>query len=241
VNTPLPPEAKPVHAVAHLSTAFRNRLCKWIPDVFGAYSGLYPDEGCFAHPKAAAVVAIYDDALARLEGKTGARADAAREHIVKAHAPIAAALELVNSLQGDFGGPLGVELQSRINSTRAALVATITAKETATREGVQNALLAIEQAWADIRELDRDLASIYERLIVPPLPNLDELRNAETLTREIESLPGTRPSAVQVHGAIEQGLKADPAIARMFVAFETKPDHELVKWRARGLAERPAV
>jgi len=236
--TALPEEAKPVETLHHLSRVIVTRLARWIPDVVGAVGFHYPDDDKFAYPKAGAVVEVYDDALARLKGKTGERAKAARERVRTDRAPIAAALDLINSLRGDLSGPLGVELRTRIASTRAALASALAEKEVAPRAKIRDAVIAIEEAWADIRELDRDLASLYERLIVPPLPDIDELRGAERLTVKLESSPAERVRAVDVHAAIEQGINAPAHMAVLFIAYETKPDHPLVQWRAQALAER---
>jgi hypothetical protein len=189
---------------------------------------------------ARAVVAIYDDALARLEGKTGPRADAARDQISAARAPIAAAFDLVKSLQADFGGPIGLELQQRIVSTRAGLSAALAAKELATRATVDAALLEVERCLADARELDRDISSINDRLSVRFLqwPNLEELQSAESSTRDLEKQSAKNPKAAQVHAAIEQGIKAPAHVAALWIAYESQPDHPLTEWRWRGFAER---
>lgn len=232
-----PEESKPVLTAKHLSDRIRNRLCQWVPNVFNAPGFCYPDEAKMAHPRATAAVAVFDVALARLKGKTGERAEAAREAITAARAPIAAALDLVNSIGADLNGPIGVELQSRIQATRAALATALAAKEVAPRAQIRDVVIAIEEAWADIRELERDLDSVYERLIVPPLPDLGGLQSAEVSTRALESLPA-KPSALQVHAAIQQGLEAPAHVAALFVAFETKPEHPCIQWRAQAVAER---
>lgn len=177
-----------VHPRTHLSRALTHRLQSWIV-VLNAPGRT--DEDKLARPKATAAIAIYDDALCRLEAskKTGARADAAREQIRAARAPLAAAVELVDSIGYDFGGVLGIDLQNRIAGARADLLAALAAKELATRSTVEAALLSIEQCWADVREIDRDLASIYERLIVPPLGDIDALRSAEYRRRSRASPP----------------------------------------------------
>lgn len=243
LNAALREAAAPVHTTQHLSAALRGRLCQWIPDVFD--SGVHRvDSDKLAHPKATAIVAIYDDALARLEGKTGSRADASRKQIRAARAPLAEALDLVNSIQGDFGGPLGRTLQKRIASTRAGLASALAAKEVATRDTIDAAVLECERCLADIRELDRDLASIYEGLIVPwkrpgvLWPEIDDLCRAESSTLALQQLSPKRLRAAEVHTAIEMGLKAPAHEAMLWPAYETAPDHPLIQWRAQALAER---
>lgn len=230
----------PVNTRAHLGSIISSRLCQWVGDC-GDSRGPDPDK--LGHPRVTAVVAVFDDALSRLDGKTGARADAAREHIRAARAPLAAALELVNGLGAGLDQPLALELQKRIASTRAGLAAALAAKELATRDKIEAALLEVEKSWADIRELDRDLTSVYERLsfptLKPLLPNLDELLSAKQTTAALEAVPVKRIRAADVHAAIEFAMNAAPNVALLCVAFETQPDHPLIKWRAQALAERP--
>jgi len=69
-------------------------------------------------------------------------------------------------------------------------------------------------------------------------PKIEDLQSAEASTRALESVPGKRVRAADVHAAIDQGLKAPDHVAALWVAYEAQPDHELVKWRWRGYAER---
>jgi hypothetical protein len=233
--------ATPVNPRAYLSTLISGRLCQWVGDC-GDSRG--PDTDKLAHPKVTAVVAIYDDALARLKGKTGERADAARAQISAARTPLASALDLVNSIQGDFDGPLSRELEKRIATTRAALASALAAREVATRATIDAAVLECERCLADLRELDRDLASVYEKLsfptLKPLLPNFDEIAAAKQATASLEAVPAKRVRAADVHAAIEQGLKAPAHVAVLWIAYETKPvdSCELLQWRWRGFAER---
>lgn len=236
-NQQLNQAAQPVNARVHLSDILRNRMAKWLGPVFNAPGFVVPDPDKIAMPKVAAVLAIYDEALARLEGKTGTRADAARERITAARAPLAAGRDLVDSIGADFNGVLANELCRRIDSTRSNLGKAIAAKEVASRQTVEVALLEIERCLADIRELDREIASIYERLIVPPLPdNLENLQLAEASTRALQQQV-KNPSAAQVHAAIEEGLKASDHVAALWIAYEAA-ENDLVQWRWRGYAER---
>lgn len=232
--------ASPVSPFGHLSQTLRDRLHQWVSE-----RPRPPGSDLLAHEMVSAVVAIYDDALAQLSGKTGERADAARAQISAARAPLAAGLELVDALQANFGGVLAVELQKRITSTRAALASALAAKEVATRSTIDAAVLEVERCLADIRELDRDLGSIREGLIVPwksPYralwPDIEDLRSAAQSTRALEQQRAKSPRAAEVHAAIEQGIKAPTHVAVLWIAYETKSDHELLVWRWRAFAER---
>jgi hypothetical protein len=235
--------SEPVNAHSFLRDALRGRLPQWF-HVPGAPGFAHPDSDKFAWPKVTAIVAIYDDALARLEKKTGARADTAREQLRAAREPLAAKLDLVNSIRADFGGPLGLELQQRVSTTRLHLRQALAAKELANSSKIEAALLDVEKAWASIRELSRDLDSINERLIVPwktnglAWPDLAELESAERSTAALESVSAKQVRAAHVHAAIEQGIKAPAHVAALWIAYESNSDHELLKWRWRAYAER---
>lgn len=234
-TTQLREAASAVNARTHLSQILSPRLDQWDTPYKRHPEVVTPSY----HAHATAIVALYDQALARLKG-ADARAASARDQISTAREPLAAALALVDSLRADFSGPLGVELQNRITATRANLAAAVAAKELATRSTIDAALLEVERCLADVREIERDLAAIYERLSPRTLqwPDLDALRTAEPATRELERQSAKNPKAAQVHAAIEQGLEAPADVAALFVAFETQPDHELLKWRWRAYAER---
>ena len=233
---------EPVNPRAHIATAL-GRLTSWL-NVPGRPGFSKPDDDKYAHPKVTAVVAIYDRALALLDKKKGPRADAAREQLAAAREPLARKLDLANALGADFDGPLGCELQRRIATTRLRLRQALAAKELANSSKIEAALLEEAKAWADIRELARDLESINEQLIVPwrtnglAWPDLAELEDAERSTATLSSVPTKQVRAAHVHAAIEQGMKAPAHVAAIFVAFESDPEHPLIKWRAQALAER---
>lgn len=227
--------ASPVNPRALLDQILGPRLNQWDKP-------LTRDSEVPAQEVARAILAIYDDALARLKGKTGPRAVAALAQISTSRAPIAAAFELAKSLQAEVGfdGVLGRELQKRIVSTRVALAAALAVRELATRSTIDAALLECERCMADCRELDRDIAAINDRLSVRFLqwPNLLELRSAEATTQALEKQSAKNPKAAQVHAALALGLEAPAHVAALWIAYETQPDHELIKWRARAAAER---
>lgn len=234
----LPDEAKPTNSRYDLSQALASRLSMWLPGVLNGYT---IDDGTHAHPRVTALVSIYDDALARLKGKTGARAETAREQISASRAPLVEQLVLVNGLGAGFDGPLSLEFRSRIDSTRAALAKVLYDIHLATRATVAELLVEKERCLADCRELERDLAAVSDGIIAPrPLPNPDEFSKAKQMTAALEAVPAKRVRATDVHGAIEQGMNTPPGVAALFVAYETKPDHPLVVWRAQALAERVA-
>jgi hypothetical protein len=229
--------ATPVNPRAHLSTILSARLNQWDqPLVRTASEAPLPR----AIEIARELVRLFDGAERSLGDRSGARADAARKLISEAREPIADRIKLVDGLRADFSGPLGRELQARIVSTRAALASALAAKELATRATVDAALLEVERCLADCRELARNFEATNERLSVRLLqwPNLDELRSAQASTQALEKQSAKNPKAAAVHAAIAQGLEAPAHVAALFVAFESSPDHELVKWRWRAYAER---
>jgi len=223
---------EPVNARAELSRLLRARLCAWLGFVHDAPGFSVPDRDRWFYPKAAAALAVYDDALAKLEGKTCPRAASAREMLTAARAPLAAGRDLADSLGPNLDQSLALELGERMTAARAALRAAIVAKETATRPTVGSALLEIEKCFCDLKAVDLDVDSINERLILPPLPSIEELESAAANTRALESVK--RPKAADVHAAIEQGVKAPAHVGALWIAYETQPDNELVKWRWRG-------
>jgi len=236
----LPPEAKPVNSHVELARLIQHRLSAWLPGVYQATWS--PDHDKFLHPRVSALVAVYDAALARLEGKTGTRAEAARKLLTDARAPFAAQLQVVDGLGAGLDRPLALEYRARIDSTRAALAKVLHAIHAAKRADIAALVVEREGSLADCRELERDLAALYESIMRSHTPaQLDELlaaaASAEVSTQALEALPA-KPRAVDVAAAITQGLEAPAHVAALFVAYETKPDHPAIKWRTQALAER---
>lgn len=218
---------------AELSSRLRGRLSRWVP-AWGAAPRAEYDL-----PKAQAIIAEIDRAFALLEKKkASARVDSARCYLADLRAPVAGVIALVESLGADFDGPLGIELTSRLRSTRLAYRAAMAAREVATRGNIKEAMLEVEASLADLRQLDRDIDSVNAGLIRLVLPESSAFLEAKNQTRALE-----RAHRVTVHDiktAIDQGLAAPPLSAALFVAFESEPAHELVAWRTRAIEEHQA-
>jgi len=225
--------SEPVDPLGYIRAELRLPLLRWLPE-----RPRPPGSDELAYSSVSAVVALYDDALAKLKGKTGPRADAARTALAAARAPLVEKLALADALRIDFSGPLGLDLQKRIVATRANLRKAFAAREVATRDTIEEALLEIERCYADSRELARDLDAIKEKLSVPSPPNIEVLLSAETTTRDLESVSAKQVRAAHVHAAIEIGLKAPAHLAALWIAYERDSEHSLLAWRWRAYAER---
>jgi hypothetical protein len=191
--------------------------------------------------RAVAGLALLDEALLALGDRAGDRAAACREALTAQRDTIASAIAHYDSL-ANLEGPAAVELTNRIVALRAASDAAHHAREHATRESIQSALLEIERVAADARQLDRDIAAALSGLAVPALPNEQDFRDARASSEDLElRQPGKRPRAELVARAIEAGLRTPINVARLFICFETPggdQSHELIKWRAKALSER---
>lgn len=206
----------------HVIFLIRDRLVPWTDGARG---------------RAVAALALLDDAIARLKG-SGDRATHTRGVLKSRRETIARAAAVYDSIGEDFSGALAGELIARMTATRAALVAARAVRNLATRETVAEALIEIEKCLADIRQLDRDVIDVLSQLAVPSMPDAHDFARAEQATAALESASAKQLRAVDVHGAIGQALETPGSIADLFIIYETKPDHPLIKWRAQALAER---
>ncbi|HEX3850094.1 MAG TPA: hypothetical protein VHW01_03960 [Polyangiaceae bacterium] len=161
-----------------------------------------------------------------------------RKFLLDTRAKLQAALDAFDSVKEDLSGPVGRALIAKIATTRASLSAAQDAVHFATRDNVAELTLALHVEEAEGRELDRELVSIYESFEPPHLDNWEALiKDARGSTSDLERLPSRDPTVRQIHRVIDAGLNADPAIARLWIAYETKSEHTLVAWRWRAFAE----
>ena len=225
------PVYKPHDWVRHC--LFEN-LGRWVSVPQHTLAGL---PGPKAKDRAVASLELLDSALAKLGTRTGPREDAARQSLTAQRDRIAASLAHFESVKGDLSGPLAVQLSERIAASRAAVAAAYAAKEHATRANVESAILEIEKCLAESREIDRDLDAAKAALFPPEFPNVAEFETARSETEALERMPAKRPSARAMHHVLEAAFRAVPAVSRLFVVYETTPDHELVKLRAKAIAE----
>jgi hypothetical protein len=224
-----------------LKTILVEALGRWdrTPVTSQSYSAGRPAH-TYARARSVAAITLLGEALAALGDRAGDRAAAVRVELTAQRAVIAAAVEHYDSL-ADLTGPLAQDLITRIAAVRAASTAAWTAKEHATRDTVEAALLEIEKVAAEARQLDRDIAQALAGLQVPELPSENDFRDAKLNSEDLERQPGKRPRAELVARAIDAGTNTPLSVARLFVAYESpgaEQTHELVKWRARALAER---
>ena len=218
-----------------LGWQFNELLGRWVHVPQTVLAGKPADQ--YFMPRALAAVEQLDGALVKLSERTGTREDAAREWLTSQRKTIADALAAFESIGADLGGPLARDLVSRITAIRAALASAYAAKACATRETVETALLEIEKCLADDRTLARDIAAAAASLALPSLPDAKSFHDAAGNTADLERLPAKRPSARQMHRVLDNAFNTSPAVALLHVIYETQPEHELVKLRARAIAE----
>jgi hypothetical protein len=215
-----------------LATHFRDTLGFWAPVKQHILAGQRSEE--FYLPRAQASLDLLDDALARLAKKTGDRANAARADLTDQRKAIADAITMFESIGADLSGPVARDLIERTSRVRASLAAAHRAKELATRETVEAAILEIERCLADDRALARDVRATLAALAGPTLPDAADFKDAKGNTEDLQRLPGKNPPASLVARAIEAGIDAPSRVRDLWIVFESNPQHELIQWRWRG-------
>ncbi|MEI9940045.1 MAG: hypothetical protein WDO69_22725 [Pseudomonadota bacterium] len=184
-------------------------------------------------PKALAAIELLKGLLAKLEGKTGERADDARNSISAQLAAITKAVEHFHSLGVNLDGPLALELEAKIVACRQAQGAAAHAKYNAVdRDAIREALLDVECAELEVRAVDRAVAEAVKKLGLPSLPSEQAVIDAEGATHDLERFPKTKNTAANIKSAIEHGQRGG-AQADYWIIFETGT-HELTDWRWRG-------
>jgi len=184
-------------------------------------------------PKALASIDLLKGLLAKLEGKTGERADAARSSISAQLDAITRSVEHFRSLGAALDGPLAIELKGKIVAVRAAQDAAARAKFNATnRDELREAMLDVEMAEIEVRNADKAVAEAVKGLGFPWLLSAGAVRDAEESTLTIQRFPKAKNTASQVKQAIEAGERGG-AQADYWIIFETG-SHELTDWRWRG-------
>lgn len=189
----------------------------------------------FAKARSLEALELIDDALNRLGARTGLREADCRESLKAQRARIAEALAAFDALGSKLDAPKALELIERSGAVRQALDAAYRAKELATRETVETTSLELERCLVDSRQLDRDIAAALASIAIPEFPRAADFDKARRDTIDTEAMPAKRPTARQVHRAIEAGMSASPAVSRLWIIYETQPDHECVKWRWRAV------
>jgi hypothetical protein len=217
--------------VDYLKQAIKFNHSRWIQVPYGPK---LPDHQVGA-ARAADAIACLDDALERLGAR---RRGDTFEYLTSKRTEIASAFAAFESVGANFDGPAFVALVARIAEGRAEGVAVESAHESAktARELVAARALADDFEIAS-RALDADIAALVEALKFPEIPSPDWFREARLSTLDLEAKAGKRPSCRAVADAIESGFRTEPAIARLWICYETQPEHELLKFRARALAE----
>ncbi|HYQ00001.1 MAG TPA: hypothetical protein VER96_15100 [Polyangiaceae bacterium] len=215
-----------------LATHFKDTIGFWAPVKQHILAGQRSEE--FYLPRAQAGLELIDDALARLAKKTGDRANAARAELTQQRKEISDAIAVFESIGADLTGPLARTLIERAARVRGALAAAQRAKDLATRETVESALLEIEKCLADDRALARDVQATLAALAGPTLPDAADFKDAKGNTEDLQRLPGKNPPASLVARAIQAGIDAPSRVRDLWIIFESNPQHELIQWRWRG-------
>jgi len=170
---------------------------------------------------------------------------------------IARALAAVDSIVGDpeiliglvnpgdavdrrrFTGPTFVELvdardQSSASRRAADQKMFVAVGVDAVRAGRE----AIDLAESEQRHASRQVDAVLTAIAFPPLPDPKIFELARTNTEQLLRLSATNPKARSMHAALDAGLNAPPAEAKLWVIYEGDEPHILTDLRWRAFAER---
>ena len=97
---------------------------------------------------------------------------------------------------------------------------------------------AIDLADAGKRHADRQISAVADSIIFPALPDEKLFALARTDTEALRRLSATKPTARQMHSALDSGLNAVPAVAKLWIIYESEKPHMLTDLRWRAFEER---
>ncbi len=146
---------------------------------------------------------------------------------------IASALAAYEGFGAELDGKIARDLIAKLTAARAASAKAQADLHHATRASSADARAALDAVEADGRELDREIRRAIDAMRWVDLPDLAMFTRARQTTEALAKLPGKKPSAWQMHTALDQGRDASIAESRLWVCFEPSEAHALLdlRWR----------
>jgi len=242
------------HAIAMIGDPARD-LTRTFSEVLIRWGGQkHHGEAGTGLARAQAAITLLDDALERLgeRDRGGIKAS-----LTSQRAEISRAIAALESLVGDpsfllgmvnasdatqkrkLTGPLFRELVEATDQASASRRAADQKMFAALgSDSVREARHEIDVAEAEQRHVARQIDDALSAITYPSLPDQESFAAAKHSTEALLRLSPDKPRARSMHSALDSGLNAAPAEAKLWIIFETAEPHMLVDLRWRAFEER---